>query len=179
MARFVAFLRGINLGPNRRVKGEALRETFAALGCDSVATFRASGNVIFEADGEKATDLQMRLERGLGEALGYEVPVFLRSDAELREVAAREAFEAATVAAAKGKPQVAFLRRAPAAAALRDALALATDEDLLAIHGRELHWLPDSGIAGSELDMGAVEAALGPTTVRTEGTVEGIVAKFL
>jgi uncharacterized protein (DUF1697 family) len=77
--RYVAFLRGMNLG-GRRITNEALRAHFEALGCEGVATFRASGNVIFESAGRPAA-LTTTLEDGLAEALGYEVPVFLRQSA--------------------------------------------------------------------------------------------------
>jgi len=173
--KFVAFLRGMNLG-NRRLKNEELRAHFEALGCGEVATFRASGNVVFAKDG-RSGELAAELEAGLAEALGYEVPVFLRSAGQLVAIARREPFTAKQVDASKGKPQVALLTRTPTVVAAKKALALATDEDRLAIEDSELHWLPAGGISESDLNWKAVEAALGPTTVRTKGTIDQIVAK--
>jgi uncharacterized protein (DUF1697 family) len=175
MNRYVAFLRGMNLG-NRRLRSEELRAHFEALGCAEVATFRASGNVIFAKE-DRPAELTAALESGLAGALGYEVPVFLRSARELLAIAAREPFEAERLAASKGKPQIALLKRKPTAATTRRALALSTDDDRLAIEGRELHWLPAGGISESELDWKAVETVLGPTTVRTKGTIDQIAAK--
>src|SRR4051794_184860 len=86
MERYVAFLRGMNLG-GRRIKNEELRAEFEALGFEEVATFRASGNVIFAASKESESRLRERIEAGLGEALGYAVPVFLRSCAEVAAIA--------------------------------------------------------------------------------------------
>lgn len=176
MDRYVAFLRGMNLG-GRRIANEELRAHFEALGCREVATFRASGNVVFAADGETEDGLAVRLEDDLGERLGYEVPVYLRSGEELVAIAAHEPFEAAHVRASKGKLQVALLREKPAAAAAKRALTLATEEDRLAIAGRELYWLPDGGLSESDLDLKALAAVLGPTTIRTKGTIEQIAAK--
>lgn len=179
MDRYVAFLRGMNLG-GRRIKNEDLRAGVAELGFGGVATFRASGNVVFEVeDGEKPAAVSARLEEGLSEALGYEVPVFLRTDAEVRAIAAGEPFDAAQVKASKGKLQVVFLREKPKAAAVKEALALATDEDRLQIEGRELYWLPSGGISESELDLNSIGATLGLTTVRTKGTVDQIATKYL
>lgn len=176
--RYVAFLRGMNLG-NRRITNEELRRHFGEMGFAEVATFRASGNVIFAApEREGEEDLARRVEAELGERLGYEVPVFLRSGEEVAAVAAREPFGAEAVAKSKGKLQVSFLAKKPSAAAKKKALALATDEDLLAIEGRELYWLPSGGISESELDLKALDAALGPGTIRTMGTVEQIAAKY-
>jgi uncharacterized protein (DUF1697 family) len=177
MDRYVAFLRGINLG-GRRIKNEELRRHFEEIGLEEVATFRASGNVIFAAPKREAeAKLAQRIEAELGERLGYEVPVFLRGIDEVAAIAAREPFDAEVVARSKGKLQVSFLQKKPSAAAKKKALALATDEDLLAIEGRELYWLPSGGISESDLDLKAIDAALGPGTIRTVGTVEQIAAK--
>ncbi|MFP5387819.1 MAG: DUF1697 domain-containing protein [Thermoleophilia bacterium] len=174
MPSHVAFLRGMNLG-GRRIKNEELQAEFEALGFAEVACFRASGNVVFAADGSE-TKLVKQIETGLGEALGYEVPVFLRSAAELGALAAREPFGAAEKAS-EGKLQVALLPKKPAAKAREQALAAASDEDRLAIEGRELYWLPSGRMSDSELDLKLLDAALGPWTMRTMGTIEQIVAK--
>lgn len=177
MDRYVAFLRGINLG-GRRIKNEELRRHFEEIGFEEVATFRASGNVIFSTSKREAEGkLAQRVEAELVERLGYEVPVFLRSIEEVAAIAAREPFEAKAVARSKGKLQVSLLRKKPSAAAQKKALAVATDEDLLAIEGRELYWLPSGGISESDLDWKPIEAALGPGTIRTMGTIEQIAAK--
>ena len=176
MPSHVAFLRGMNLG-GRRIKNEELRAEFETLGFDDVACFRASGNVVFGAKGSEAK-LTGEIEAGLGEALGYEVPVFLRSAKELSALSAHEPFEAADVKASKGKLQVALLPKKPAAKARKQALAEASDEDQLAVEGRELYWLPSGGVSETDLDLKVVEKALGPWTMRTMGTIEQIVAKY-
>jgi len=174
MDRYVAFLRGMNLG-KRRIKNEELRAHFEAMGLEEVATFRASGNVIFttpkrEAEGKLAT----RVEAELDERLGYDVPVFLRSEKEIASIAAQNPFPAARLKKSKGKLQVSLLKRKPSAAAKRKVLALATDADLLAVEGRELYWLPSGGLLESDLDLKAIEKLLGADTRRTMGTIEEI-----
>ena len=177
MQRYVAFLRGMNLG-NRRITNEELRGHFEAMGLAAVAAFRASGNVIVAVDpGEAEAKLATRVEAELDARLGYDVPVFLRSAAELAAIASHEPFDSQLVAASKGKLQVQFLAGAPAARARREALGLASDEDRLAIAGRELYWLPSGGLSESDLDLKAIERALGPGTTRTMGTVAQIAAK--
>jgi uncharacterized protein (DUF1697 family) len=176
MDRYVAFLRGMNLG-GRRITNDALRTHFEALGCDDVATFRASGNAIFAKDGRPA-ELTAELEAGLAEALGYEVPVFLRSAEELSAIAAYEPFDRKHVSASKGKLQIALLTKKPSSAAAKKALALSTDADRLAIEGRELYWLPNGGMSESELDLKVLATILGPTTIRTKGTIDQIAAKY-
>jgi uncharacterized protein (DUF1697 family) len=175
---YAAFLRGMNLG-GRRITNSDLAAAVSGIGFEEVETFRASGNVIFAADRGTEASVSNRLEKGLADSLGYEVPVFLRSAAEVQAISSCRPFKAAQLDASKGKLQVVMLLRKPLAKARRKALALATDDDLLAIEGRELYWLPSGGISDSELDLKGLEAALGLTTTRTMGTVEQIAAKHL
>lgn len=49
--------------------------------------------------------------------------------------------------------------------------------DRLAIEGRELCWLPKGGMSESELDPEALATTLGPTTIRTKGTIDQIAAR--
>jgi uncharacterized protein (DUF1697 family) len=168
----------MNLG-KRRIKNPELAAEFAALGFEDIATFRASGNVVFSSP-EKASEkaLRERIEAGLEQGLGYDVPVYLRSVAEVAKIAAQEPFDAKDVAASKGKLQVSMLTRKPTAKAKKTVLDLATDDDGLALSGRELFWLPSGGTIESELDLKAIERALGPGTMRTKGTVDQIAAKY-
>jgi uncharacterized protein (DUF1697 family) len=177
VARYVAFLRGMNLG-NRRIKNPELKAQFDRLGFSGVHTFRASGNVIFESKNGTEATLQEEIETGLAKGLGYDVPVFLRTADELARIAAQEPFEPGLVEASKGKLQVLLLATPPAAKARKTVLALADDQDRLAIEDRELYWLPSGGISESDLDLKAIEKALGKGTQRTLGTIEQIVAKF-
>jgi uncharacterized protein (DUF1697 family) len=168
----------MNLG-NRRIKNPELVAHFEAIGLEEVATFRASGNVVFvDPAGEAESKLRKRIEGELDERLGYDVAVFLRSAEEVMAIAARNPFDAKAIAASKGKPQVVLLGRKPSAKAKKVVLDLAPKGDLMVIEGRELHWLPTVGLSETELDTKALDAALGKGTTRTAGTIEQIAAKF-
>jgi len=176
--RYVAFLRGMNLG-KRRIKNPELVAHFEAMGLEDVATFRASGNVVFvDPGGEPESKLQGRIEAELDERLGYDVAVFLRSAKEVSAIAAREPFAEEAIVASKGKPQVVLLGRKPNAKAKRAVLDLAPEGDLMAIEGRELHWLPTVGLSETEIDTKALDAVLGKGTTRTAGTIAAIAAKY-
>jgi uncharacterized protein (DUF1697 family) len=172
--RYAAFLRAVNLGKNRRVTNARLKALFEEAGAEEVATFRTSGNVVFEASRDMARDLEGHLEG----ALGHEMVIFLRTARELEEIAAAEPFPAKDVERSKGKLQVALLDRKPTAAVKKKTLALATDEDRLAFGKRELFWLPSGGYMEAELDRKALDELIGPTTLRTKGTVDQLHAKY-
>jgi uncharacterized protein (DUF1697 family) len=176
--RYVAFLRGINLG-NRRVKSPELIGHFEAIGFEDVATFRASGNVVFvDPEGDTEAKVGARVEAGLEEALGYEVATFLRSAKEVAAIAARDPFDAKAIKASKGKPQVVLLGRKPSAKAKKALETITPDGDLMAVEGRELHWLPTVGLSETDLDTKALDAAVGKGTTRTAGTIAAIAAKY-
>jgi uncharacterized protein (DUF1697 family) len=83
MTRYAAFLRGVNLG-KRTVKSAELKAAFEALGFESVKTLLASGNVLFDAGAEKS--LKGRIEAGLKEQFGFDVPIVLRSVDDLKRM---------------------------------------------------------------------------------------------
>lgn len=168
----------MNLG-NRRLTNEELRDHFETIGLTDVATFRASGNVVFSCpEGRGEQELAELIEGELARLLGYPVATFVRTGAEVGAIAATEPFDRATRERLQGKPQVMLLGAKPAAPARRTALALAGEEDALAFGPRELHWLPAGGISESSLDMNALARALGEMTVRTMGTIEQIAKRW-
>ena len=60
----------------------------------------------------------------------------------------------------------------------KEVLALATDEDRLAFGDRELYWLPSGGTRDATLNFRAVEKLVGPTTMRTKGTIDELAEKY-
>lgn len=88
---YIAFLRGVNVG-GHTVKMDRLRELFTELGLTNVRTYIQSGNVFFESELTDRASLAQTIEQHLRKALGYEVPVFLRSIPELEQLLAIEPF---------------------------------------------------------------------------------------
>jgi uncharacterized protein (DUF1697 family) len=171
----------MNVG-GHRLTNEELSAQFVAMGFAQVATFRASGNVVFADDRLRSSaqaerEVTAEIERGLASALGYEVPTFIRTAQELQSIATAEPFAADQLAASAGKLQVALLSAPPAPSAREQVLALGDDGDRLAFGERELYWLPSGGLLESALDLKAIGRLLGVMTTRTKGTVEQIVAK--
>ena len=89
MTRYAAFLRGVNLG-KRTVKSAELKAAFEALGFENVKTLLASGNVLFDAKAGKG--LKPKIEAGLREQFGFEVPIVLRTLDELKQMVAANPF---------------------------------------------------------------------------------------
>ena len=175
MARYAAFLRGVNLGAKRKTGSAELRACFEGAGLEEVQTFRTSGNVVFDAGRAPKGG---RIEKALRDWFGFDVDVYLRTAAEVRAIAGHEPFHAKLVAASDGKLQVALLQEKPAAATRKRALALADEDNRLAFESRELYWLPSGGIRDSAPYLKPLEALVGQWTMRTKGTVEALATKY-
>lgn len=88
MDRYVALLRGINVGGKNLIRMPDLKRCFEEMGFADVVTYIQSGNVIFAA-GDAAGDragLVQRIEAGLAERFRYDASVVLRTRDELRAV---------------------------------------------------------------------------------------------
>lgn len=91
MTRYVALLRGINVGGRSSVKMADLRSEMTGLGFEGVATYIQSGNVVFGSDAAE-DGLIVMVESALGERFERPIKVLLRSAAEMAVVATENPF---------------------------------------------------------------------------------------
>jgi len=84
-ARYVAFLRGINVGGRNKISMSDLRATFVDRGFGAVSTYIQSGNVVFASDAKPAT-LESDIEGTLERRFGVPLVVVVRSQLQLRRV---------------------------------------------------------------------------------------------
>jgi uncharacterized protein (DUF1697 family) len=73
MTKYIAFLRGINVG-KIRIKMTDLKAAFENMGCHDVKTFLQTGNVVFQSE-KSLSALKPLLEKGLSEVFNYEAYV--------------------------------------------------------------------------------------------------------
>jgi uncharacterized protein (DUF1697 family) len=170
------FLRAINTG-SRRVTNDDLLAPLVAAGFVDVAAFQAAGNIVLRSDGGTSLDAG-HVERLLTNAYGFDTPVFVRTEAELRSVVERCPFTEEQMAPTTGKTQVTFLRVAASSPQLDRVAAITPDEDLVEFDGPEWFWLPVEGVSTSKLPVPAIERIVGPMTMRTLGTLERMLKNF-
>lgn len=177
MSQCIAFLRAINVG-GHTVKMDRLKQLFEALGFLGVETFIASGNVVFKTTSKNAKNLERKIEKKLREALGYEVPTFIRTAAELADIANYQPFRKAEVDAAVAR-NIAFVSDPLDNKSRQKLMALRTDIDNLHVHGREIYWLCRKKQSESTFSNAVLEKALGvKSTIRGVNTVQKLAAKY-
>jgi len=168
---YIAMLRGINVGGNKRVEMSRLRASCEALGFEKVQTYIQSGNVIFQAGKSSTSTLSRTMEEKLLADFGFSVSVITRTSEEMGEAIQNNPF-----LGKKGidpaKLHITFLSQAPPTAELKKLDILATKSEQSRCRGREIYlYLPD-GQARTKLTNNAIEKALSLTaTTRNWNTV--------
>lgn len=85
--RYVALLRGINVGGKNMIKMAELRTMFEALGFSAVATYVNSGNIAFDAPGAANPDkLRSKIKAAVSERFGLTIPVVIRKQSEIAKI---------------------------------------------------------------------------------------------
>ncbi len=175
MPRCIAFLRAVNVG-GRTVKMDTLKAQFEALGLANVSTFIASGNVIFETRARDMAALQQKIEKQLYAAFGFEVHSFVRTAAELAEIAACRPFDACEPESAASFV-VGFVAQPFNAAQQKIVKSFNNGLDAFHAQGRELYWMSRNKQSESKFSNAAFERALGlRATFRGMNTVRRITA---
>jgi len=170
----VALLRGINVGGKRVVAMADLAAMFTAAGARGVKTYIQSGNVVFAAPPAGATAIAAAVRRRIAAAHGFDVPIVLRTRAELAAVARANPFIAA------GEPEarlhVGFLAEAPTAARIASLDPDRSPPDTFAVRGAELYLCVPNGMGKTRLTAAYVDTRLATTsTFRNWRTVLALV----
>jgi uncharacterized protein (DUF1697 family) len=84
--KYVALLRGINVGGNSKVEMKRLKALFEELGFSDIQTYINSGNIIFSDSKLARTKLLAAIEKGIKKEFGFEVKVLLRTAAEIQKL---------------------------------------------------------------------------------------------
>lgn len=86
LQKYVALLRGINVGGHHKVPMADLRKTLEKMGLQAIKTLLNSGNVVFEAKKENEKALATEIASQLEKTFGFPVPVIIRTDDEIQKI---------------------------------------------------------------------------------------------
>jgi len=172
--RYVALLRGINIGPRNRVAMPALREALGEAGLEGVETYVQSGNVVLSSRA-KAETVRRKVEQVVADRFDLEIPVVVRTRAELAAVVKRNPL--GKVATEPKRYQVSFLSGKLSAKVVRELEETAASDERVVVVGREVYaWHPQT-VARSKLWAKLAGKTLGVTaTSRNWTTVEALLA---
>lgn len=175
MPTYVAFLRGINLGPVRKFPKADIVAAVEAAGMTDVATYINTGNVRVTTALRSRAKVELALERAFAADRGFEVPTIAFSPAEIATIAT----EAEEIGAGHdGRHWVSLLKQEPPADATAMIGAAAGEGERAVVRGRAIHLLLGPAYSGAQLTNDAVERVLGVSTNRNITVIRALAEKW-
>jgi uncharacterized protein (DUF1697 family) len=170
----ILLLRGINIGPNKRIAMPELRALLGDAGFEDVRTYVQSGNVVMSARGA-ADKVARKCERVIADAFGLKIDVVARTRDELAQVVERDPL--GEVARDPKRYLVSFLSAEPGPEVLDGLQVLKAEPEELVLIGREFYSWHPSGVGRSKLWAKMAARGLGVTaTARNWTTVTTLLA---
>ena len=177
--RYIALLRGINVGGNTMIKMEELRRLFEALRFGSVASYINSGNIAFDVDDPlhkparskgigQESGLVTQIESAILETFGKPISVMVRPQPHIQTVLDANPF--AGRFESHKEMHVLFMKDEMPADKQRELLEKQTSDERFAVVGREIFCHLKLGVADSLLGKGFIEKKLrtGAAWLRTK-----------
>ena len=147
--RYVALLRGINLGGNNMIRMADLKAEFEKLGFKNVVSYINSGNIAFDAPKSSEKKLSDKIEKAVEAMIGRNIDVMVRDQPSICEVVKNDPF--------KGKYEshkemhVLFIKDEMPAEKKKLLLEQQTDDERIKVDGREIYCHLKQGVAQSAL----------------------------
>ncbi len=144
MNKYIAILRGINVGGQRKILMADLKKFCGNLGFTSIATYIQSGNIAFEAAETDTKQLQKTLENGITEKYGFQVPVIVLTKKDLEETLKNNPFLSENDILID-KLHVTFLKETPQESFIETVKSLDFGDDRFHIIGKNVYiYCPES-----------------------------------
>lgn len=167
MPRYIALLRGINVGGNTMIKMTELKAVFEECGFENVATYINSGNVAFDvlqrpARSKGTPEIELALVETIEQAIqtrfAKQIPVMIRERSAIADILANNPF--AGQFESHKELHVLFLKEEMAAEKLEQLLAAAPEGERYAVIGRELYCHLPKGVIDSLLGKSFIQKKL-------------------
>lgn len=175
MPVYIALLRGINIGPHKRMKMEKLVAACEACGWAGAKTYIQSGNVVFKAAGRSSPGaLRKKLAEQIVADFGFSSDVIMRSREEMEKIIERNPLMKVRGVAPE-RLHVAFLADPPQPEAVKKLASLTLPPDLIRVSGKELYFYFPNGVSGSSLWKHPLDQVLkASVTMRNWNTVNQV-----
>jgi uncharacterized protein (DUF1697 family) len=168
---YIALLRGVNLGPHKRVSMSDLRDLAAGLGFEDAQTLLNSGNLVFRARAKSAADLERVLEIETKKRLRLETQYFIRTVDDWKDVIAKNPLPK-EAASDPSHLVVGCLKDAPDVRAAKALGAAIPGREIARVVGHQVYIYYPDGIGTSKLTAAIIDRALGTRgTARNWNTV--------
>ncbi len=168
METYISFLRGINVGGNKKIKMDDLSDLYESLGLINVKTYIQSGNVVFNTVNLKPDELEQKIETAVRNTFGFDVKVMIRTKGELKKIIKKNPFSEEYF----NHLHVMFLSGIHADPPIKELDEVKDDFEEYFISGKEIYIYYHNGVAKTNLSNGFIEKKLNVSaTTRNWNTV--------
>jgi len=179
MTKFVALLRGINVGGHKKINMADLKEVVSKCGFAGVQHYIQSGNLVFDGKGTAET-ARSKLEHAIENAFGFPVDIMVLSEDGFRGEVAACPFADGDSPKGELDPkflQLAFLKGTPDAAHIETLFSAYEGPEMIAYKGHTIHIYFTEGSGRSKLTQLLTDKKLGvPATARNWNTVQKLLS---
>jgi uncharacterized protein (DUF1697 family) len=150
MPIYIALLRGINIGPHKRMKMEKLVACCAACGFAGAKTYIQSGNIVLKAPKMAGEKLSKKLEAQIGADFGFSADVIPRTKDELGSIIKNNPLLKEPGIASE-KLHVVFLSQPAPSEAIDKLQSVVLPPDRAVVAKKEIYFYFPNGVSGSSL----------------------------
>jgi len=157
MTKYIALLRGINVGGKNIIKMSDLKDELSKMGLDNVQTYIQSGNVLFESRKDENV-LKAEIEEMIDEKFGFHVPVVLRNLQEMNEIVAQCPYSEQEVETAKSQTDrevfyLIFFDEVPSEEEVERFTKTKSDKESFQLIGKNMYLLLNDGVRFAKISV--------------------------
>ncbi len=159
MNTYIAFLRGINVSGQKKIKMADLRLQIEELGFAQVQTYIQSGNLLFQSDLKDTTALAEKIQAKILADYDFEVPVLVLPAAAIKNILDRNPFASDP----EKDPKywyVSLLYRVPTAADIAHLGEVDYSPEIYVIEGQTLYFYAANGYGRAKMNNNLFEKKL-------------------
>ncbi len=93
METYIAFLRGINVSGQKKIKMADLRRSLELAGLEKVQTYIQSGNLVFQSTEENTSALENKIRERITRDYGFDVPVMVMTANSIAQILEKDPFK--------------------------------------------------------------------------------------
>lgn len=93
MKTYIAFLRGINVGGQKKMQMAEVRKMMTDIGFRDIQTYIQSGNIVFRSDVDTTEKLEGLIHAAIDTTFGFDVPVIVKSVTEMKDIIVQNPFK--------------------------------------------------------------------------------------
>lgn len=174
MHTYIALLRGINVGGQKKIRMAELRDSLAVLSFSDVKTYIQSGNIVFRSSENSTETLEAQIKQNILDRFGFDVPTLVRSPAALVAALAKNPFKNDNID--QNRCYITFLATPPQAAKVQALLALDYSPEEIRIVEQVAYLYSPEGFARAKISNNLVEKKLGvAATSRNQKTTTKLI----